>query len=70
MTFETRQILIVHEELWDQMQRWAADHRFHLDRIPDGADDDGVPFLREQKPETECAQCGHIPTYAFMPKDV
>jgi hypothetical protein len=31
-------------------------------KAPDGADED--------KPETECPQCGHTPTYAFMPEVV
>jgi hypothetical protein len=68
--FEPRQIFIVHESIWRAMLIWAADHRFHLHRVPDGADEEGVPFFREDKPETECAQCGHTPTYAFMPKDI
>jgi hypothetical protein len=68
--FEPRQILIVHPSLWEAMERWAADHRFHLHRIPDGADDEGRPYFRENRPETECPQCGHTPTYSFMPKDV
>jgi hypothetical protein len=66
--FEARQILIVHESLWDAMKRWASDHRFYLDRIPDGADDEGRAFFREDRPETECPRCGHTPTYAFAPK--
>jgi hypothetical protein len=68
--FAPRQIFIAHESLWNAMQRWAADHNFHLDRIPDGADENGVPFFREDKPETECPQCGHTPTYSFMSKTI
>lgn len=68
--FAPRQILIAHEGLWRAMEAWAEQRNFWLHRIPDGADEDGRPFFREQKPETECAQCGHTPTYAFMPKDV
>lgn len=65
---EPRQILIVHEGLWEAMQQFADQHNLLLHRIPDGSDDDGVPFFREEKPETECPQCGHTPTFAFMPK--
>jgi hypothetical protein len=68
--FAPRQIFIVHPGLWEAMERWAADHKFHLGRIPDGADDDGVPFYREDRPGTECAQCGHVPTYGFMPEEI
>lgn len=66
--FEPRQILIVHAALWRAMERWAHSRNFTLDRIPDGADENGVAFFREQRPETECSQCGHTPTYGFMPK--
>jgi len=66
--FEPRQIFIAHQSLWDAMERFARANNFHLDRIPDGADEDGTVFFREQRPETECQQCGHTPTYAFMPK--
>jgi hypothetical protein len=65
---EPKQILIVHDSLWDAMERWAREHNFMLSRIPDGADDEGRPFFREDKPETECPQCGHTQTYAFMPQ--
>jgi hypothetical protein len=68
--FEARQILIVHEGLWAAMERFAAANNFRLDRVPDGADDEGRPFFREDKPETECQQCGHTPTYGFMPREV
>jgi hypothetical protein len=67
--FEPKQILIVHPAIWRAMQNWAADHKFLLARIPDGADEEGVPFYREDKPEGECEQCGHTPTYGFMPSD-
>lgn len=68
--FQPRQIFIVHEALWLAMERWAEAFNFRLDRLPDGADDDGRVFFREDRPETECEQCGHTPTYGFMPKDI
>lgn len=68
--FPPRQIMILNEGLWNALERWAADRNFHLHRIPDGADENGVPFFREDKPETECPQCGHTPTYSFMPKTI
>ena len=66
--FTPRQILIVDESMWEAMRQFARHHGINLDRIPDGADERGVPFFREQKPETECPRCGHVPTYAFMPR--
>jgi nucleoside 2-deoxyribosyltransferase len=64
-----RQILITNEALWRVMTAFANVNRFNLDRIPDGTDYNGKPFFREDHPDTECEQCGHIPTYAFMPND-
>ena len=61
--FKPRQIFIVHPSLWDGMERWAADHKFHLHRIPDGTDDDGYPKYIDDDPDV-------VPTYAFMPKDI
>jgi hypothetical protein len=66
--FEPRQIMVVHEGTWEALKVFAGRHNLHLDRIPDGADENGVPFFREDRPETECEKCGHTPTYAFMPK--
>ena len=66
--FEPRQIMIVHEGLWAALESWARSRGLSLDRIPDGAEADGRPFFREDKPETECPQCGHTPTYSFMPQ--
>jgi DNA primase len=60
--FEPRQIFIVHQSVWDAMERWAADRRFYLQRIPDGADEDGRVFFRDDEETT--------PTYAFMPKEI
>jgi len=68
--FEPRQIFIVHEGIWNAMKRFAETNNLRLDRIPDGADETGRPFFREDRPETECPQCGHTPTYGFMPKDL
>jgi hypothetical protein len=60
--FAPRQIFVVHQGLWDAMERWAAQHNFYLHRIPDGADDDGRPFFSEDPDVT--------PTYGFMPKSI
>lgn len=57
---EPKQIFIAHESLWKAMEKWARDHGFHLDRLPDGASDDGVPFFSDDPDVT--------PTYAFMPR--
>lgn len=63
--FEPSQIFVVHASLWDAMERWAADHKFHLGRLPDGADEDGVPFFKDPATDDD-----FTPTYAFMPKDI
>jgi len=55
-----RQIFIAHKGLWEQMERWAEQRNFYLQRIPDGADEDGRPFFRDDEETT--------PTYGFMPK--
>jgi hypothetical protein len=44
---EPRQIFIVHDAVWAAMEWWAIEHRMYLQRIPDGADDDGVLFFRD-----------------------
>ena len=59
--FVFKQILIAHPVLWEAMQRWAADHQFNLDRIPDTDDEGNLCFRPEDDPD-------HTPTYAFMPK--
>jgi hypothetical protein len=66
--FEPRQILITNEGLWNSLEQVAAGSGLRLVRTPDGADENGRMFFREDKPETECPQCGHTPTYAFMPR--
>ena len=58
---EARQIFIAHKGLWQQLERWAEARNFYLHRIPDGANEDGVPFFSDD-PET-------TPTYAFMPRE-
>jgi len=60
--FEPRQIFIVHESVWQAIERFAEQHNFYLHRIPDGADDDGRPFYSDD-PDT-------TPTYGFMPKEI
>lgn len=66
--FEARQVMVVHESVWNALVALGEQHGLRLDRVPDGADDDGTPFFREDRPDTECPQCGHVPTYAFMPR--
>lgn len=56
---EARQILVVHQAIWDEMESFAQRKGFRLDRVPDGADDDGRLFFSDD-PDV-------IPTYAFMP---
>ena len=58
-----RQIFIAHAGLWDQMVRWAASRNFYLQRIPDGANEDGVPFFKDPATDDD-----FTPTYGFMPK--
>lgn len=60
--FTERQIFITYPEIWEAMERWAADHRFHLARIPDGSGENGEMFFSDD-PDT-------TPTYAFMPKNI
>jgi hypothetical protein len=59
---EPKQIFIVHDSIWDAMRRWAKDHKFRLVRLPDGADDEGRPFFKDDDPDV-------VPTYGFMPVD-
>lgn len=63
--FEPRQIFIVHESLWQAMEDFAERRNFHLHRIPDGANDDGVPFFKDPAADPD-----FTPTYAFMPKGI
>lgn len=56
--FESKQIYIAHEGIWDAMKAFARNNNFHLDLIPTMVD--GKLTLDYPKGET--------PTYAFMPK--
>ena len=59
-----KQILIVHDSLWTAMERFAERNNLRLDRIPDGADDNGVPYFTDWND----GENDGFPTYAFMPK--
>ena len=61
--FEAKQIFIAHPRIWEHMELWARNHNFYLSRIPDGATEDGIPFLKDPKTDPN-----FTPTYAFMPK--
>lgn len=56
--FEARQIVIVHEGLWGDLDRWGRQRGLALVRIPAGADDNGVPYM---DPGDD------LPPYAFIP---
>jgi hypothetical protein len=68
--FEPRQILIVHEQVWRALEQWAGQRNLIAVRLPDGSDDDGTLYFQEDRPGTECAECGHTPTYGFMPREI
>jgi hypothetical protein len=59
--FAPRQIFIVHESVWREMELWAQRRNFHLDLLPRMGDDGNLTL--EYGPDD-------TPTYAFMPKDV
>lgn len=63
--FEPRQIFITHEGMWEALKVFAGRHNLHLDRIPDGANEDGIPFFKDPDTDED-----FTPTYAFMPKDI
>jgi hypothetical protein len=56
--FQTRQVVIVHENMWNALVILGSTCDLELVRIPNGTDNQGQPVL--DNPDD-------LPTYAFMP---
>lgn len=62
--FEPKQLFVVYEEQWKQLEKLAARNGCALFRLPDGTDDEGRPIFKDP------AVDDITPTYGFMPLDV
>lgn len=58
--FKPKQILIVHESLWEALVSWGVLNNLSLDQIPD-VDDEGQACFKSDEERDD------FPTYCFTP---